>query len=157
MLADAFSEGRILLYHPGLTRIAKNILQDIVRGMFLNNKPHLALLAELARHAETTYETIQTADWNGLCRAIERSWQLNQRLDTGTNPPEIQQILARIGDWVAGAKLLGAGGGGYLMICAKDAGAAHAIRRELTDRPPNPQARFVTPELSTTGLQITRS
>jgi len=157
MLTEAFTQGRILLYYTGITRIAKSILQDIVRGMFLNNKPHLALLAELGRHAENTYETIQTADWDGLCRAVSHSWQLNQRLDAGTNPPEIQHILARTTDWVAGAKLLGAGGGGYLMICAKDNAAAHAIRQELTDRPPNPQARFVTPELSTTGLQITRS
>lgn len=157
MISEAFNQGRILLYYTGITRIAKSILQDIVRGMFLNSKGHLALLTELGRHAGNTYETIQTADWEGLCRAIQHSWHLNQRLDTGTNPPEIQAILTRISDWVAGAKLLGAGGGGYLMICAKDTEAAHAIRRELTLRPPNPQARFVTPALSTTGLQITRS
>jgi len=157
MLASAFSQGLILLYYTGITRIAKSILQDIVRGMFLNHKPHLALLDELGRHAERTSDIIQTADWDGLCQAIDRSWQLNQQLDTGTNPPETQEILRRIRDWNAGAKLLGAGGGGYLMICAKDAVAAQAIRKELTTRPPNPQARFVTPELSTTGLQITRS
>jgi len=157
MLASAFNQGLILLYYTGITRIAKSILQDIVRGMFLNHKPHLALLDELGRHAARTSEIIQTADWDGLCRAIDRSWRLNQQLDTGTNPPETQDILRRIGDWTVGAKLLGAGGGGYLMICAKDAAAAAAIRQELTTRPPNPQARFVTPELSTTGLQITRS
>jgi galactokinase/mevalonate kinase-like predicted kinase len=157
MLAGAFSQGLILLYYTGITRIAKSILQDIVRGMFLNHNPHLALLDELGRHAERTSELIQTADWDGLCAAIDRSWQLNQQLDAGTNPPETQDILRRIRDWTAGAKLLGAGGGGYLMIAAKDAAAAKAIRQELTARPPNPQARFVTPELSSTGLQITRS
>ncbi|HAS84096.1 MAG TPA: bifunctional fucokinase/L-fucose-1-P-guanylyltransferase [Verrucomicrobia bacterium] len=157
MLTDAFNQGLILLYYTGITRIAKSILQDIVRGMFLNHKPHLALLSELGHHASHTSELIQTADWEGLCRAIGRSWVLNQQLDSGTNPPETQQLLRRIGDWTSGAKLLGAGGGGYLMICAKDATAAGAIRRELTDHPANPQARFVTPELSTTGLQITRS
>ncbi len=157
MLTDAFRDGRILLFYTGITRIAKNILQDIVRGMFLNKKKHLALLDELGCHAQITYDVMQNADWSGFCQAIDRSWMLNQQLDNGTNPREIQAILNRIQDWTAGAKLLGAGGGGYLMICAKDTAAATRIQQELTDAPPNPRARFVTPEISTTGLQVTRS
>lgn len=157
MIAEAIDHGLILLYYTGITRIAKNILQDIVRGMFLNHRSHLAVLGELGRHAQQTYETIQAADWDGLCEAIGHSWELNQRIDSGTNPPEIQQILKRIGDWSAGAKLLGAGGGGYLMICAKTPDAAHAIRHELTHNPPNSRARFVTPAISPVGLEITRS
>ncbi len=34
---------RILLYYTGITRVAKNILGEIVRGMFLNSKQVLSL------------------------------------------------------------------------------------------------------------------
>ncbi len=56
----------------------------------------------------------------------------------------------------AALKLLGAGGGGYLLALAPTAADAAAIRADLTREPPNPRARFVTPSLSA-GLQVTRS
>jgi galactokinase/mevalonate kinase-like predicted kinase len=54
-------------------------------------------------------------------------------------------------------KLLGAGGGGYLLILAKDPAAATEIRRRLEATPPNAGARFVSVRLSETGFQVTRS
>jgi galactokinase/mevalonate kinase-like predicted kinase len=92
-----------------------------------------------------------------LLGAIQTSWLLNQRLDAGTNPPAVQQILASVADYLAAAKLLGAGGGGYLLLFAKDETAANRIRQTLTMNPPNPRARFVDFSLSETGLQLTRS
>ena len=34
----------MLLYYTGLRRVAKGILQEVVRGMFLNRAPQLRLL-----------------------------------------------------------------------------------------------------------------
>ena len=42
-------------------------------------------------------------------------------------------------------------------MLAKDKTAARRIREALTTRPPNARARFVDFELSSTGLQLTRS
>ena len=88
---------------------------------------------------------------------IRRSWELNQRLDPGTNPPEVQRILSQVGGDLTAAKLLGAGGGGFFLMFAKDEAAAQRIRNSLTQTPPNPRARFVDFTLSETGLQVTRS
>ena len=85
------------------------------------------------------------------------SWELNQRLDSGTNPPPVQAIFDKISNDIAGAKLLGAGGGGYMIIFANDQDSAKRIRRTLTDNPPNDRARFVDMSVSQTGLEITRS
>ena len=146
-----------LLFYTGITRVAQTILREIVRGMFLNNGRHLANLFAIRAHALEAYQAIQLESWEGLCRVVQRSWELNEALDSGTNPPEVAAILNQISDWTAGAKLLGAGGGGYLLILAKDLDSAAKIRRSLQERPPNPRARFVDFSLSTTGLQITRS
>ena len=158
LFRDPESKQKMLLYYTGITRIAKSILQDIVRGMFLNSKKHLDILYELAAHAEATYDALLKNDWDGLCQCIARSWELNQSLDEGTNSPEIQiGILDPIKDYVAAAKLLGAGGGGYMLIFAKDVEAALRIKQILEETPPNSKARFVDFSLSDTGLQITRS
>ncbi|HNW74022.1 MAG TPA: bifunctional fucokinase/fucose-1-phosphate guanylyltransferase [Bacteroidales bacterium] len=148
---------QILIYYTGITRIAKHILKDIVRGMFLNSSRHLEILNEMKHHARITYNSLQRHDWQGLNSAIAHSWKLNQMLDSGTNPPAINNIIDRIKDYTAACKLLGAGGGGYLMIFAKDPKAAGIIKSKLIQDPPNPQARFVDWNLSYTGLEITKS
>ncbi len=147
----------VLLYYTGINRVAKSILADIVRGMFLNSGKHLGILGEMKHHALHTYESIRKQDWNSLVQAVRYSWELNNRLDPGTNPPQVDDIIRRISDYAGGYKLLGAGGGGYLLIFAKDAGAVQRIRKTLAENPPNPGARFVNWGLSAKGLEITKS
>jgi len=147
----------ILLYYTGITRVAKNILAEIVRGMFLNSSSHLAIIREIKQHALTTYDAVQQGNWEQLTAAINQSWILNQRLDPGTNPLETRALLKPIEDYLSGLKLLGAGGGGYLLLFAKDMEAAGRIRHQLTTAPPNPRARFVDWSISKTGFQVTRS
>jgi galactokinase/mevalonate kinase-like predicted kinase len=157
LFTDPVYKNRILLYYTGITRIAKSILAEIVRGMFLNSAPHLALLEELKYHAENTSETLSAKNFEGLGKNILRSWHLNQKLDSGTNTPEIQRIIDRISPWMAGHKLLGAGGGGFMLIFAHDEKAAGKIRQELSINPVNERARLVDFSLSKTGLQVTKS
>jgi galactokinase/mevalonate kinase-like predicted kinase len=137
--------------------VAKEILQEIVRGMFLNARERLDTLDDIGQNALLAAEAIECNDWDALGEAVKRSWFLNQRLDAGTNPISVQSILEPIADYLVGAKLLGAGGGGYLLMLAKDAESAHRIRRKLEEDPPNARARFVNFTLSDTGLQVTRS
>lgn len=157
LFSNQHANGAAMLYYTGITRVAKGILREIVRGMFLNSSRHLENLFAIREHAQVAYQAIQRQSWDGLCEVVGKSWELNQALDPGTNPPEVAALLRQIKDWSAGAKLLGAGGGGYLLILAKDLDAAAHIRRALTETPPNPRARFVDFSLSATGLQITRS
>jgi galactokinase/mevalonate kinase-like predicted kinase len=147
----------ILLYYTGITRLAKNILGEIVRGIFLNSPAHLEIIGEIGGNAEFAGAAIQKCDYAMLVTAIQNSWGLNQRLDSGTNPVPVQQILERVKDYTAAAKLLGAGGGGYLLLFAKDVEAGMRIRQTLMANPPNARARFVDFALSETGLQMTRS
>ena len=73
--------------------MAKDILQEIVRGMFLNSRDHLEVVREIARHARRAAEVVQRRDFAGLAAAVAHSWDLNQRLDAGTNPPAVAAIL----------------------------------------------------------------
>jgi len=157
LFEEAAERRTVLLYYTGLRRVAKGILQEVVRGMFLNRAPQLRLLGEIKRQAYRTFEAIQRDDWDGLCALIDGSWRLNQALDAGTNPPEVAAIFDLVEDYLAGGKLLGAGGGGYMLMMAKDADSAARIRQILIANPPNARARFVHFDLSETGLQVTRS
>ena len=146
-----------LLYYTGITRTAKNILTEIVQGMFLNRATHLGLLSKMKTHAMDMFETIQRGDFEAYGRLVAKTWAQKKALDAGTNPPEVEALTSEIEDYALGCELPGAGGGGYLYIVAKDPEAALLIRKKLTAAQRHPNARFVEMGLSDKGLQISRS
>lgn len=156
-----FSDGEYqkchLLYYTGIVRTAKNILAEIVRGMFLNENRHLRLLEEMKEHAVELYDAVQQDDFVRFGRAVARTWEQNKALDSGSDPVQIESVIQRIKDYILGCKLTGAGGGGYLYMVARDPDAAVRIRKILSQNPPNERARFVEMSLSGTGLQLGRS
>lgn len=146
-----------LLYYTGITRTAKDILAEIVRGMFLNSRDHLEILSDMKEHAMDMYEAILKGDFNMYGSLVGKTWEQNKALDPGTNPSAVEAIISLIKDYALGYKLPGAGGGGYLYMVAKDPDAAGVIRRILTSSSLNDNARFVEMSLSSQGLQISRS
>ena len=146
-----------LLYYTGITRTAKGILAEIVRGMFLNSTEHLELLDQMKTHALDLHEAIQRNDFETMGRLIRKTWTQNQRLDSGTNPASVKAITDKVDDLCLGYKLPGAGGGGYLYMVAKDEEAASRIKKILTANPLNDKARFVDMSLSHKGLEISKS
>ena len=146
-----------LLYYTGYTRTAKNILAEIVRGMFLNNTRHLTLLENMKQHALNAFETLHGGDLEKLGHIVRTTWEQNKTLDAGTTSPAIEHLCEMIDDYCYGYKLPGAGGGGFMYMVAKDPEAAARIRQLLKEKPLTKNSRFVDMSVSHTGLQISRS
>lgn len=146
-----------LLYYTGITRTAKNILSEIVRGMFLNSTEHLEILQGMKEHALEYFDAVQRENFTLMGQLTLKTWEQNKLLDAGTEPEAVRAIIDMIKDYCLGYKLPGAGGGGFLYMIAKDPSAAARIRSILKENPVNDRARFVDMKLSTIGLQISRS
>lgn len=157
LFKDAMYKSCHLLYYTGITRVAKDILTEIVRGMFLNSTHHLQILEEMKTHALDMSKCIQRGDFENYAKLVLKTWQQKKLLDGGTNPPEVEKIIRQIKDYALAYTLPGAGGGGYLYIVAKSAEAAALIKKELNNNPPNNKARFVDMTISDKGFQVTRS
>lgn len=157
LLGPEFANRTALLYYTGITRVAKSVLHEIVRGMFLNSGPRLETLQKIGENVGPVSDALQRRDWQAFGEGIDRSWVLNQELDSGTNTPPVQAVLDRVSDYLIGAKLLGAGGGGFLFMVAKDEESARRARAELDRQPPSPGARFFEFAVSQTGLSVTKS
>lgn len=147
----------MLLYYTGITRVARSILGEIVRGLFLNSKEHLDVIQGIGEHARHFYQVLLQHDVEQFAQGLRESWRLNQLLDAGTNVPAVQALIERCGPALAGCKLAGAGGGGFLLMQARDPDAAGWIRQHLQTDPLNRRARFVDWTVSQEGLQVTRS
>ncbi|WP_352421051.1 bifunctional fucokinase/fucose-1-phosphate guanylyltransferase [Proteiniphilum sp.] len=157
LFADPSYKPFHLLYYTGITRMAKNILGEIVRGMFLNSAQHLSILHEMKVHALDMANAIQRGDFERYGQLIRKTWEQKKMIDRGTNPPEVERIIDLVKDYTLGYKLPGAGGGGYLYMVAKDEEAVLRIRKVLNEHPLNGKSRFVEMELSKKGFQVSRS
>lgn len=157
LLTSATANRDYLLYYTGATRLAKGILKEIVRDMFLGRAATRQTLDFIRTNATHAHQALQEGNAAAFQRCIERSWALNRALDAGTTTPEIERIIALCGPDLVACKLLGAGGGGYIFLCARDADAGRRIRERLEAQPPNPRARFVDFAIANHGLQVTVS
>ncbi len=146
-----------LLYYTGVTRTAKHILTEIVRGMFLNNTRHLSILGSMKQHALSLFDTLQRNDLQRYGEMVRATWEQNKALDAGTNPDVVEALCRRVDDLCYGYKLPGAGGGGFMYMVAKDPEAALRIRKMLTESPLTASSRFVEMDVSEKGLQVSRS
>ncbi len=155
LLDPAANGGRTLLYYTGLRRLAKNILHEVVGRYLDRDRRAMETLRRLHAFPPVMAEAMAMRDMERFGRLIDVAWRLNVDLDPDHTTPEIEAMRTRIAKHVIGAKLLGAGGGGFLlMVCATAADAA-AVRRTLEREPPNPRARFFDYSISKTGLVVT--
>jgi galactokinase/mevalonate kinase-like predicted kinase len=145
---------RFLLYYTGYRRMAKNILRNIV-GKYLDRDPVTLKTISLLR--EKSFEMKEELDHRNIDafgKKIAEVWELNKTLDPGTSNEEIEAILSKISYLIHGAKLLGAGGGGFLFMVTKGVDQAQRVRRILTEEPPNDRARFFDFDVDREGLKV---
>jgi fucokinase len=147
--------GRTLLYYTGITRLAKNILQQVV-GRYLNREREtMTTLRHIGSLARDVMDTFIRKDLERFGCLMDAAWQLNKRLDPNSSNDEIEALFARVRPHIFGGKLLGAGGGGFMLMVCKSPADAAAVREMLERDPPNDRARFFDFRVSTEGLVVT--
>jgi len=156
-LCPSRNEGATLLYYTGITRLAKNILQHVVGRYLDRDREALRVLGHLKDECLEVRDALERRDRDELGAAVGRVWQLNKKLDPGSSNEEIEKLMERVRPYSTGAKLLGAGGGGFLLIICHDPRAAARCKAELESKPPNELARFFDFQVNEGGLEVTVS
>jgi galactokinase/mevalonate kinase-like predicted kinase len=151
-LANPESQSRVLLYYTGQRRLAKNILQNVV-GRYLDREPAMRrILSSLHASAADMCWALSGGTLRDAARCLSRYWELKKAIDPGASNDLIEGIIARVHRHVDGLGIAGAGGGGFLVMIARDHQAAARIRRALTKYPAAPTARFYDWAIDTKGL-----
>ncbi|MGC9453971.1 MAG: fucose pyrophosphorylase domain-containing protein [Phycisphaerae bacterium] len=143
-----------LLYYTGITRLAKNILQQVVGRYLDRDRSAMHTLRRLHALPPLVADAMARKDAEQFGRYIDTAWRLNKQLDANSTNEEVEQLLDRIRPHVFGAKLLGAGGGGFLLMVCRSPQDAAAVRNMLQNEPPNDRARFFDFSISNEGLAV---
>jgi galactokinase/mevalonate kinase-like predicted kinase len=107
-------------------------------------------MKELAMDAR---EAIELRDLGRLADVLDASWEANKLVHPSTTNDEVEALLEGVSGLYEGAKLLGAGGGGYVLFLSKNPGQAEKLRERLRNRFANGQAGIVEMSLNPVGLE----
>jgi D-glycero-alpha-D-manno-heptose-7-phosphate kinase len=120
---------QIMLFYTGVTRNANTILAE-QNARIETTRPQLDLLRDLAGFA---IERLRGGDVDAIGPAMRESWEAKRKLASGVSNGKIDDAVGRALDaGAAGAKLTGAGGGGFLLvICPME--RQRAVRETLAD------------------------
>ena len=120
---------QIMLFYTGVTRSADSILVE-QRANIDATRPQLDLLRDLAGFAA---ERLRNGDVDAIGPMMRESWEAKRKLATGVSNDEVDAAVNRaLEAGASGAKLTGAGGGGFLLvICPMERQCA--VQQSLAD------------------------
>jgi fucokinase len=145
---------RLVLYDTGIQRMAKDLLRQVVSRYLARETATIQVLHSIKTLAVEMSYALAEGDWKHLGALLDRHWQLNKILDPHTANAPINAILDQARPWIHGAKLAGAGGGGFLMLLARDAEAAAALRGALAAQTAHASGAIVPYRIAQEGLRV---
>ena len=106
----------LLMFYTGMTRSAADILKE--QTQVLGSKQDaIATMHSMVQHAYDVRHEIENGNPDGVGEILHESWLLKRSLTSGISNPEIDgwYETARAAG-ALGGKILGAGGGGFLLL-----------------------------------------
>jgi D-glycero-alpha-D-manno-heptose-7-phosphate kinase len=119
----------LLLPTPSVSRRSSGILRRQVAAYVRKDDAVLAALAAIKEQASQARAAVLSGDLAALAAVLDDGWRTKRRLAAGIATDEIDEVyeLARkLG--VTGGKLLGAGGGGFLLLMVPFERRGHVVR-----------------------------
>lgn len=142
-----------VLYNTGIRRIAKGLLQQVVGRYLARETRAVEVLHSIKTLAMEMAYAMSEGEWDHLGWLMNRHWELNQALDPHTTNAPINALLDTARPYIRGAKLAGAGGGGFLILLAKDEEQVARLREELA-RHGGADARVCRWRIAGEGLRV---
>jgi len=109
----ALLKQRLMLFYTGKTRDSKQIFveQNATRA------DKTAMLDDLVKTVDYTYECLGRGDLEEWGHELDRTWQIKKQFASGVSNPMIDEMYTAAKNAGAlGGKILGAGGGGFLLL-----------------------------------------
>jgi len=132
---------RLVLAFGGRPRLAKNILQKVLRQWASRSPEIMGTVKKLVSGAHRCIETIQRKDYKDLGTLLDDYWTLKKAMagdNSGVEPTEVRTIFDTLKreNIIDGCTLAGAGGGGFmvLLLCeGKDVDDAKEVLEQSKD------------------------
>ncbi|KAH0619396.1 hypothetical protein JD844_000008 [Phrynosoma platyrhinos] len=110
----------LLLLYTGKTRLARNLLQDVLRNWYARLPTIVQNTDALVDNAEECVRALQQGDLSLLGKCLNCYWLQKKTMAPGCEPLAVRRMMEILEPLVYGQSLTGAGGGGFLCILTRE-------------------------------------
>ncbi|PWA33068.1 hypothetical protein CCH79_00013117 [Gambusia affinis] len=128
-------EQHLLLVYTGKTRLARNLLQDVVRSWYSRLPAMVENAQQLVSNSEECAKSCSEGSLPRLGRCLDRSWQQKKLMAPGCEPASVRTMMEALRPLVLGQSLAGAGGGGFLYLLTREPRQQEAVLKTLRNTP----------------------
>lgn len=107
------------------------MLQKVVTRYLQRDNVLISSIKRLTELAKNGRDALMNCDVDELGKIMLEAWRLHQELDPHCSNEFVDRLFAFADPYCCGYKLVGAGGGGFALLLAKDAESATELRRML--------------------------
>ncbi|OXB74073.1 UNVERIFIED_CONTAM: hypothetical protein H355_003136 [Colinus virginianus] len=109
----------LLLVYTGKTRLARNLLQDVVRNWYARLPSIVQNADALVNNAEECARALRQGNLPLIGKCLDLYWQQKKCMAPGCEPLAVGRMMDVLRPYVYGQCLAGAGGGGFLYVLTK--------------------------------------
>ncbi|XP_060041157.1 L-fucose kinase isoform X3 [Erinaceus europaeus] len=144
----------LLLVYTGKTRLARNLLQDVLRSWYARLPAVVQNAHSLVQHTEKCAEAFRQGNLPMLGQCLTLYWEQKKLMAPGCEPLAVRRMMDVLAPHVHGQSLAGAGGGGFLYLLTKKPKQKEAVEAVLakTEGLGNYSVHLV--EVDTQGLSL---
>ncbi|KAG6725658.1 bifunctional fucokinase/fucose pyrophosphorylase isoform X3 [Carya illinoinensis] len=122
---------RLLVIFTGQVRLAHQVLHKVVTRYLQRDNLLVSSIKRLAELAKIGREALMNCEINEMGEIMLEAWRLHQELDPHCSNKFVDRLFSFADPYCSGYKLVGAGGGGFALLLAKDADCAKELRQSL--------------------------
>ena len=114
-------EDNLLLFFTGYSRSASRVLQEVNQRTLQHDRDVERNLHELKEIAHGARAALEAGDLHRFAESLNAQWEQKKRRIAGATNPDIDRWYVHgMENGALGGKMVGAGGGGFLMFYAED-------------------------------------
>ncbi|XP_064640542.1 L-fucose kinase-like [Lineus longissimus] len=145
---------QLILIYSGRTRLAKNLLQDVIRNWY--NRDSLIVKTEnrLVASAWECAKAFEEEDIAKVGSLMDENWSLKKSMAPGCEPHLVKQMMEALRPHVLGMCMAGAGGGGFLYVLTRQPYSMALVKSVLWEVPGTEKITFHRVDIDVSGLEV---
>ncbi|XP_071824036.1 L-fucose kinase-like isoform X2 [Apostichopus japonicus] len=151
---QTFDDHFVLVY-TGKTRLARNLLQDVIRNWYGRLPQIVTNCQNLKENAEVCAKAFQEGNFEKVGDCMNIYWTQKKVMAPGCEPQLVRRMMDALLPHVYGQALAGAGGGGFMYILTKESGAVLRVKEILAGVEGTENITVHSVSLDQTGLEVT--
>lgn len=153
-IIEAFNE-RIVLIYTGKTRLARNLLQDVLRNWYARNPQIVETEDNLVHLAHDCAKYFQQGDMKNVGACMDSYWSMKKKMAPGCEPEFVTKLMSTVRPHALGMCMAGAGGGGFMYVLARDQECQKNIKNLIDSMQSSDGTKVYEACIDEEGLKVT--